>query len=74
MKRPISPGRIALDVSVVFGVAGVLITYGVGWLGSRLEAQCQTYCAARAKQGQMVPVYPKTTTGSRDRPTECSCR
>lgn len=37
MKRRISPSRIALGVIVVFGVAGVLITYGIGWLGSRLD-------------------------------------
>ena len=74
MKRRISPGLIGLGAIVVFGVAGVLISHGAGWFGSRLEEQCQTYCAARAKQGQMVPVYPKAMTGSRDGPTECGCR
>jgi hypothetical protein len=74
MKRRISPSLIALGAIVAFGVVSVLIAFGAGWLGSRLEEQCRTYCAARAKQGQMVPIYPKTMTGSRDGPNECGCR
>lgn len=74
MRRRISPALIALGVVVVFGVTSVLVGYGSGWLGSRLEARCQTYCATQRKQGQMVPVYPKSMTGSRDGPTECRCR
>ena len=74
MKRRISPALIALGAIVFFGVASVLIGYGSGWLGSRLDERCQTYCEARGKQGQMEPVYPKSMTGSRDGPNECGCR
>lgn len=71
MKRRISAGLIAFGAIVIFGGASVLIGYSAGW---RLEERCQDYCAARGKQGQMAPVYPKTMTGSRDGPAECGCR
>ncbi|WP_206168918.1 hypothetical protein, partial [Variovorax beijingensis] len=74
MKRRTSPALIAFGAIVIFGGASVLLGYSAGWLGSRLEERCQDYCAARGKQGQMAPVYPKTMTGSRDRPAECGCR
>lgn len=74
MKRRISPGWLAFGTIIVLGVAGVLIGYGSGPPYSSPEQQCQAYCRGQSKEGQMVSVYPRTMTGSRDAPVECHCR
>ncbi|MGJ7498197.1 hypothetical protein ACSFA8_24450 [Variovorax sp. RT4R15] len=74
MKFLTSRSMIALAAIVIVGVAGLIKGYSLGWIGSRIENQCQEFCAARGKPGQMLPVFPKSVTGGRDGPTECVCR
>jgi hypothetical protein len=62
---------VALCFSVFIGISTVT-GYLLSFLPS-FQEKCTAYCRTQGLEGKMVPVYPKTMTGSKEGRKECKC-
>jgi hypothetical protein len=59
---------LAAFIAVSLGIA-----YVAGFRGP-LSERCTEYCASQGKQGKLVPMFPRTMTGTKGSQENCECQ